>query len=66
MEIPAEVRMSMTTAAPDIEKHVHILIGSVSLGARLTVPAEAKKLVMLAHGSGSSQGRILPERNWKL
>jgi hypothetical protein len=46
--------MSMTTAAPDIEKHVHISIGSVSLGARLTVPAEAKKLVLFGHGSGCS------------
>lgn len=54
--------MSLTTAAPDIEKHVHMSIGSVSLGARLTVPAEAKKLVVFAHGSGSS--RFSPRNNF--
>ena len=54
--------MSAPTASADIEKHVHISSGSVSLGARLTVPAKAKKLVVFAHGSGSS--RFSPRNNF--
>ena len=45
----------MSIPVAEIEKHVHIPSGSVSLGARLTVPAAANKLVVFAHGSGSSQ-----------
>jgi putative phosphoribosyl transferase len=45
----------MSALVAEIEKHIHIPSGSVSLGARLTVPADAHKLVVFAHGSGSSQ-----------
>jgi pimeloyl-ACP methyl ester carboxylesterase len=53
--------MSIPTEA-EIEKHVHIPVGSVSLGARLTVPVHADSLVMFAHGSGSS--RFSPRNNF--
>jgi dienelactone hydrolase len=46
--------MSIPVAA-ELEKHVHIPSGSVSLGARLTLPADAHSLVLFAHGSGSSR-----------
>ena len=52
--------MSILTA--DLEKHVHIPSGPVSLGARLTVPAAARGLVVFAHGSGSS--RFSPRNNF--
>lgn len=47
--------MSIQSTATDIEKHVRISSGSVSLGSRLTVPAKARKLVVFAHGSGGSR-----------
>lgn len=54
--------MSIQSAGAEIEKHVHISSGSVSLGARLTVPGKARKLVVFAHGSGSS--RFSPRNNF--
>ena len=45
----------MSIPVAEIEKHVHIPSGSVSLGARLTLPGDAHSLVVFAHGSGSSQ-----------
>lgn len=54
--------MSIQSTAADIEKHIRISSGSVSLGARLAVPANARKLVLFAHGSGSS--RFSPRNNF--
>jgi pimeloyl-ACP methyl ester carboxylesterase len=54
--------VSTQSKAAGIEKHVRISSGSVSLGARLTVPANARKLVVFAHGSGSS--RLSPRNNF--
>ena len=45
-----------------LEKQVRISSGSVSLGATLEVPHEARGIVIFAHGSGSS--RFSPRNNF--
>jgi dienelactone hydrolase len=45
----------MRAATADLESHVHIASGSVSLGAMLAVPQNATGIVVIAHGSGSSR-----------
>lgn len=46
----------------DLEKEVHIPSGSVSLGATLAVPHDARSIVVFVHGSGSS--RFSPRNNF--
>lgn len=45
----------MQFVATDVENHVHIPSGDVSLGAMLAVPQNATQVVIFAHGSGSSR-----------
>jgi len=45
----------MRVETADLETHVHLASGSVSLGAMLAVPQNATSLVVFAHGSGSSR-----------
>jgi putative phosphoribosyl transferase len=46
----------------DLEKEVHIPSGSVSLGATLAVPHDARSIIVFVHGSGSS--RFSPRNNF--
>jgi pimeloyl-ACP methyl ester carboxylesterase len=46
----------------DLEKQVHIPSGSVSLGATLAVPRDARSIIVFVHGSGSS--RFSPRNNF--
>ena len=46
----------------DLEKQVHIPSGSVSVGATLEIPHDARSIVIFAHGSGSS--RFSPRNNF--
>ncbi len=43
------------TSAADYDRDVDVLAGTVRLAGHLTVPAEARGLVIVAHGSGSSR-----------
>jgi dienelactone hydrolase len=52
----------MPSVTADIEKQVHMASGSVSLGATLAVPHDARRIVVFAHGSGSS--RFSPRNNF--
>jgi dienelactone hydrolase len=45
----------MRAAIADLESHVHIASGVVSLGAMLAVPQNTTRIVVFAHGSGSSR-----------
>ena len=52
---PYALKIDMRAATADLETHVHIASGSVSLGAMLAVPQNATSIVVFAHGSGSSR-----------
>jgi pimeloyl-ACP methyl ester carboxylesterase len=50
-----EALMNREGEANDSERLVHVMVGPVTLEGNIYVPSDARRIVLLAHGSGSSR-----------